>query len=260
MKVPKILRRFLERTSRGVVFTRRLPRDLGALPLRISPGASLTYWRGLRTENLNDLFDFVRHEVRAGDTVWDIGANMGLLTFSAAHRVGPTGRVLAFEPDWWSCTLLHQSRLLNPGLARRVQVLPVAVSDSASLLTLIIPGYSRAATHLEIAGGAGADMVGAERDRLLVPTVTLDWVAGSQPAPDVIKIDVDGAEHRVLLGALSLLRTKRPKILIEVYERNADAVGQLLHDLGYRMFSYESGEAGRRPVTRPTYNTLALPA
>jgi len=103
-------------------------------------------------------------------------------------------------------------------------------------------------------------ITGGTRSRLLVPAVTLDWVAESQPPPTVIKIDVDGAEHRVLLGARALLRSQRPRLLVEVYERNEDAVGALLKDCGYRLYSYEQGEQDCRPIARPSYNTLALPA
>lgn len=259
MRIPALLRHVLTRMSRGVVLTRRLPRDLGSIPLKISPEASLTYWRGLRTEAFRDLYDFARRHVRPGDHVWDVGANMGVFSFSAAHCSGPTGRVLGFEPDWWSCCLLQRSRGRNPLLAARIEVLPLAVSDTSSLQELIIPERGRAATHLKVAGGAGDSITGGTRGRLLVPAVTLDWVAESQRLPDVLKIDVDGAEHRVLLGAEAILRNQRPRLLVEVYERNADAVGALLEGLGYLLYSYERGEGDCRPITRPSYNTLALP-
>ena len=141
-----------------------------------------------------------------------------------------------------------------------MQVLPLAVADTTSLQTLIIPQFSRSATHLEIAGGAGIAITGGTRECLLVPTITLDWVAESQPAPSMIKIDVDGAEYRVLLGAQDVLRRHHPRLLVEVYERNASAVGAMLTDLGYRLFSYEQGEAGCKAVRLPSYNTLALPS
>lgn len=253
------LRRFAERCSRNLVFRRRMPRDFGSIPLRISPGASLSYWAGLNSKKYADLYDFVREHVKPGDCVWDVGANMGLLSFAAAHRVGPRGQVLAFEPDWWSCRLLHESRALNPQLAARLQILPLAVADAQSIQALIIPRHSRACSYLEIAGGAGAEMTGGERERLLVPTVSLDWVAESQAPPTVLKIDVDGGELRVLLGARRIMEQHRPRLLVEVHERNADAVGKMLAGLNYRMFSYEEGAAQCRPITRPSYNTLALP-
>lgn len=259
VNLPDWLRRLLIRASRGVVLTRRLPPDLGAARLRVSPEASLTYWRGLRPRSFCDLFDFARTYVQPGDHVWDVGVNMGVLTFAAAHRVGDAGRVLGLEPDWYSMQLVQRSKAANPRLARRIEILPLAASDALSLQTLIIPERGRAASHLENAGGAGEEITGGTRARVLVPTVPLDWIATWQPPPDVVKIDVDGEELRVLLGARSILQTRRPRLLVEVYERNADAVGTLLHELGYALYSYDFGERDRQPVSRPTYNTLALP-
>jgi hypothetical protein len=89
--------------------------------------------------------------------------------------------------------------------------------------------------------------------------VTLDWLAHRYPIPQVIKIDVDGSECRVLEGGRTLLRQYRPVLLTEVYERNADAVTTLLRELDYTLFDYDQDETGRQPILRATYNTLALP-
>jgi len=260
MPIPLVIRRIAERLSRSVVLRRRLPAEFGALPVYVSPGASLIYWRGLRLPAFDDLYDFARHYLRPGQVVWDIGGNVGVFSFAAAARVGPTGRVLTFEPDLWSVRLLRRSADLNRDRAAPVHILPVAVSESLSLEWLHIPERSRAASHLATTGdGAGAAITGAIRERHLVPVINLDWVAAQQPPPDILKIDVDGAELGVLRGASHLLRTRRPVILTEVYERNADAVTALLRSHGYTLCSYEHGEARKRPVDRATYNTLALP-
>ena len=70
--------------------------------------------------------------VRRGDTVWDIGANMGVFSFAAAVAAGPSGRVLAVEPDNALVGLLRRSAAANHGHAP-VDVLPAAVSDQESL-------------------------------------------------------------------------------------------------------------------------------
>jgi len=259
MKISPLVRRIAERLSRQVRFTRRLPARFGGLRLRVSPAASLIYYRGLQVPNFDDLYDFAEHYVRPGQTVWDVGSNMGVFTFAAAARAQTTGRVLALEPDLWSVNLLRQSCAFNRGLAAPVDVLPVAVSDSLSLLWLNIPERTRAATHLAIAGGAGAEITGPVREQHLIPAVSLDWLGDHYAPPHVIKIDVDGGELRVLTGGRALIARHRPIILVEVYERNADAVSALLHDLGYTMFDYTGGEAGKTVVTRAVYNNLALP-
>jgi FkbM family methyltransferase len=255
------LRQMAERGSRHVNLTRRLPARFGALRLRVSPGASLTYYRGLRQPSFQDLYDFAEGYVQPGQTVWDVGPNMGVFTFAAAARAQIAGRVLCLEPDLWSVNLLRRSCRYNRGRAAPVDVLPVAVSDDLRLEWLNIPERCRAATHLASSeGGAGEEITGAVREQHLVPTVTLDWLAARYPIPQVIKIDVDGSEFRVLTGGLTLLRQHRPILLTEVYERNADIVTKLLHDLGYALFDYDHAEAGKRPIARTAYNTLALPS
>lgn len=252
-------RRRLEQISRYVSFPRRMPAEFQSRWLWVSPGASLKYWYGLRQAAFADLYDFARTYVQPGMTVWDVGANMGLFAFAAASVAGPSGRVLAFEPDIWSVRLLKRSCAVNYGNLAPVDVLPLAVSDQLSLQTLNIPEHSRAASHLEKSGGAGRDLIGQIRERHLVPTVTLDWVATQYPAPDVIKIDVDGGELRVLQGAQGILIAQRPVLLCEVYERNADEVTAFFRENGYAIFDYDYGESRKQPISRTVYNTLALP-
>lgn len=260
MKIPFAIRRLAEYLSRRVVLRRHLPARFGSLPLYISPGASLIYWRGLRLPAFNDLYDFAEHYVRPGDTIWDIGGNIGLLSFACAARAGTNGRVVCFEPDLWSVYLLKRSCALNRGRAAPVDVIPIAIGDRLSLEWLHVPERSRAASHLEsTGGGAGTKITGAIRERHLTPVLTLDWLAEMLSAPQVMKIDVDGAELRVLRGGAAMLRKYRPIILTEVYERNADEVTAFLHELGYTLYQYENGESGKNPISRTTYNTLALP-
>jgi len=91
-------------------------------------------------------------------------------------------------------------------------------------------------------------------------TVTLDWLLGWFPAPAVMKIDIEGAEAWALRGAQRVLGEARPRLLLEVYEENADEVGDLLRDYGYRLFDAEARLEDRTPLTRPAFNTLALPS
>jgi hypothetical protein len=76
------------------------------------------------------------------------------------------------------------------------------------------------------------------------------------PAPDVVKIDVEGAEAQVLEGGRSLLEEVRPVVLCEV-SRDSGSVTRLLQAAGYRLFDGESGR--RQCLKRAAYLTLALP-
>ena len=100
------LRHLAERFSRGVILRRHLPKQFQSLPLYVSPEAGLRYWRwGVETADPM-LFRMVRELVRPGSVVWDVGANVGLFSFSAAALAGPGGFVLAIEPDVWLAHLL----------------------------------------------------------------------------------------------------------------------------------------------------------
>jgi len=103
------LRHLAERFSRGVILRRHLPKQFQSLPLYVSPEAGLRYWRwGVETAD-PILFRMVRELVRPGSVVWDVGANVGLFSFSAAALAGPGGFVLAIEPDVWLAHLLARS-------------------------------------------------------------------------------------------------------------------------------------------------------
>lgn len=257
--IPRPIRRTVEFLSRHIAFNRKLPKRFGALKLRVSPAASLCYYKPLTSANWDDLYDFAHEYVKPGDAVWDVGANMGIFTFSAAYRAGPTGKVLALEPDSWSVSHLRHSVRMNRKSHINVDVLQVAISDCLTTERFNIPERNRAASHLAISGGAGADLIGGIRESHLVVTVTLDWMAQHFPPPSVLKIDVDGGEMRVLRGGISLIGGCRPIILTEVYERNADSVTKFLHELGYTLFDFDHGTKSKHEIERALYNTLALP-
>ena len=83
------LRHLAERFSRGVILRRHLPKQFQSLLLYVSPEAGLRYWRwGVETADPL-LFRMVRELARPDSVVWDVGANVGLFSFSAAALAGP---------------------------------------------------------------------------------------------------------------------------------------------------------------------------
>jgi FkbM family methyltransferase len=218
---------------------RRRPRRVKAGPargLRLDPGAG-------DPDALTGLYEApvqaaVAAELRAGDVVLDVGANIGFLTVLAARLVGPAGRVVAFEPVPGNAQLVRRNAALNR--QTQVEVVPAAVGDRDGTATLVL------ARH---AGGAaleGADRPPDACGELSVPVVTLDgWLAanaGRLPGPvRLVKIDVEGAEAAALRGADALLRGQRPLVLLEVdaataaaAEAKYEACRELLVARGYR--------------------------
>ncbi len=233
-----MIRATLKKLSRGVVLKRRLPSEFGRVPIIVSPESSLRYWRRDLGTVDPSLLAMVRELVRSDMTVWDIGANVGLFAFAAA-ALG--SRVLAVEADTWLASLLHRSVLLN---RLPVTVLSAAVSDANGISEL----------HYSEEGKASNSLMGTGPAQSVV-TVTLDWLLEHFSPPQVVKIDVEGMEYAVLRGAGKLLR-QRPIIFCEV-TRDHDSIGEIFRDAGYTL--YAAREKDRRPVQRPSRDTLALP-
>src|SRR5579859_3877308 len=103
------LRLALERASHRVVVLRRLPPPFAGARIYVSTEGGLRYLARPMAQVDPPLLRLAAEVVRRGDTVWDIGANMGLFSFAAAVLAGPEGRVLAVEPDTDLVGLLRRS-------------------------------------------------------------------------------------------------------------------------------------------------------
>lgn len=142
-----------------------------------------------------------------GSVFVDVGANIGFFTLLAAARVGPKGRVRAFEARADNVALLRRS-LAENGFAN-VDVHECAVSDRAGRLAFFASGtwYSNGRI-------VGDDEAGSEQ-LPRVPAVTLDEALADAPRIDVVKMDIEGAEAKALAGMRALLRRHRPVLLTE---------------------------------------------
>lgn len=145
----------------------------------------------------------VLDEIRADDVVYDIGANTGLYSLFAAHEC-PDGGVVAFEPYPPNVDLCRQDIARNG--FQNVEVLDLALSDSVGTVEFSQPedadvGYGSASIDATDATEAEATMD--------VPTTTGDNLIadGEIPPPNVVKIDVEGAEPLVVEGLSDALST-----------------------------------------------------
>lgn len=254
------LRALAERLSRGVVLRRRLPRRYGRTRLYVAPEcAGLKFWRHDLSALDRSLFALVDELVAPGMSVWDIGANVGLFTYAAAHRSGGAGYVLAVDPDTDNTSLLLRSRqALDARHNARVEVLAAAIGAPGDRIgRLMVSSRSRSANALV---GFGTSSFGAAREERPVPLFTLDELLTHFPPPDVLKIDVEGAEQRILEGAARLLREWRPVIALEVSHYSMLPVSQLLRAHNYRIHDGDEQSRPRRELPLAPWNTLALPA
>jgi FkbM family methyltransferase len=156
-----------------------------------------------------DVVNAVVSTVKAGATVIDIGAHIGYYTLLLAKCVGPAGRVISFEPLPVNLTLLRQNVQLND--LQHVQVKAQAVFSRNEELTITVPDHAPNSGEASVLPVEGAK-------QFRVPATTLDsFCSGTGCRPDFLKMDVEGAEYDVLLGAKETIAQSRPKMLIELH-------------------------------------------
>ena len=157
-----------------------------------------------------------RVAVEPGDVVLDIGGCWGDTALYFASLVGPTGKVYTFEFDPESLRVLRENLALNPELAARVEVVERALWDRSGE-SLGFVGAGRM-THVVEDGSAQAEHE--------VATITLDDFTEQARLEriDFVKMDVEGAEPRVLSGARESLRRFQPKLAIAAYHGDDDLV------------------------------------
>lgn len=164
-----------------------------------------------------------------GDVLFDVGANVGYYTLLASERVGAAGRVIAFEPVVRNLSFLHRHLELNG--AANVTVLPFACTRESGY-GFFQTGDTVATGHL--AGGSGPREEWRDRATPVHLTTVDATVRLLGFSPTVMKIDVEGAEHDVLLGAADTLRVARPRIFLSIHSDRlrADCLA-LLRGHGY---------------------------
>lgn len=198
-----------------------------------------------------------RRLLKPGDTVLDIGANIGAHTLPLARCVSPAGKVIAFEPTAYAYNKLRQNVSLNPPLAGLIQAEQIMLVDSEE--TQVKPQlYSSWQIHNAVAnthpkhGGRLMDTTGA-------CNMTLDRFVAEHKLGDIslIKMDVDGHECQVLRGARELLRRDKPILLMEIMPYGLEEAGASLDEFlaivsahGYKLYELD----GRTPL--PTDNSI----
>jgi FkbM family methyltransferase len=171
--------------------------------------------------------------VAPGDVFFDIGANVGFFTLVAAAALEGTGELHAFEARPAIAQALRRNVRRNQIEAT---VWPTAVGDHDGTATLHIAHHPGGST---LAASKASDV----RTTMSVEVISLDSAIGDGrlPAPDVVKIDVEGSELEVLRGMIETLRSNRPVLIVEVddqdaheVERRFDELDVTLREVGYR--------------------------
>lgn len=175
-----------------------------------------------------------RNRIGTGMSVLDVGANLGYFTMLATSLVGPSGHVMAIEPNPGNIKLLEASRRANA--FANVTVVQAAAGRELGLLMLNT-------SHSNGTTSALSNELRALIDSVTVPSMKIDELMPQDRKLDFIKIDIEGAEFNALLGAAKTIQRWHPIIVSEfapdmmpmIAGVDGPAYLQLLIDFGYKI-------------------------
>jgi len=218
-------------------------------------------WRGFETAELR----FVEKFLEPGMCVLDVGAHHGLYTLLASKRVGSRGRVIAFEPSPRERLVLARNLRLNS--SSNVRIENYALGHEASKAQLFLVGGGEDGCN-----SLRPPAVAATTRTVLVDVTSIDdyLLNASINIVDFVKLDVEGAEREVLLGASGLLGASSPPVILaEVQDIRtrpwgypAREIVQLLDRAGYEWFRIlSSGLLAPADIHEQSYdaNFVAIP-
>jgi FkbM family methyltransferase len=186
--------------------------------------------------------------LQPGDIFYDLGANAGFYAVLGAHLTGPNGKVYAFEPVPELAERIDYNAKLNN--FRHIEVIQAAVCDLDGTVNFGIEE-----SHIQSSIRRARENQGTD-----VQALTLDTWADVHPDPQVVMMDVEGAEIEALRGSLALIRRSRPFMMVEVHwlgETFVEFVEDAILPLGYQVTTYDGSPLPKG--RRERYHALFTP-
>lgn len=201
----------------------------GGFQIRAGLSSGQGLWCALAGSWYEPELDFLCKILKPGNTLVDIGANIGIYSLYGARSVGPAGRVFAFEPNPPCFKILQENLQINR--IQNAEAVPGAVSSFAG--KTILTGEATRWNSLRLGQAKpGSGMLTTE-----VAVLTLDNFFSAQSLTQlrIIKIDAEGQEDQVLAGARQTLSTYRPILIIE----DLGAESKPIYDIRLAALGYE---------------------
>lgn len=215
---------------------------------------------GLSSEGIYEPFEteFVKRELKKGDVVLDIGANIGYYTLIFAKLVGEKGKVFAFEPEPTNFYLLKKNVEING--YKNVTLIQMAVSNKTEKLKLYLSEVNKG-DHRIYDSHNGRQFLEIEAVRLD------DYFKNYNEKIDFIKMDIQGAEGGAIQGGFSFLqKNKNVRIITEFWPIGLKTSGiapqeylELLIGLGFRLYEVSEWEKRIKPVDIPELLEIYIP-
>lgn len=186
--------------------------------------------------------------LRRGDHFVDVGANIGLMSIFAARIVGSGGVVSAFEPHPLTAEMLRENIVLNA--LSNIEVYPTALGSTEGVCAIADgPEGNRGASYTVPAG--------SERGTHTAAVARMDEVLKNKRLPEVVKIDAEGDEPKVLEGMDGIFRKARPAIIAESSREAGDSspdhtsrIFDMLTARGYQIFKGRKGKGVPSPLIK----------
>lgn len=186
----------------------------------------------------------LQSQIKPGMVIYDVGANAGFYTLLFSRLVGETGSVYAFEPYAPAVTNLLEHLRINQ--ITNVKVIQAAVGNANRMCSFSLGSANPERLWLNAV---------VDESQLKVPMIKID--DGLFPAPDLIKMDVEGNESMVLEGARDTLSHKRPIIFLATHgTEQPDICTRLLRSSEYALFEMDGRPISESPYT---HEIFALP-
>lgn len=240
----KWIRHALNRAApRGITPVTIAAGDLAGYTLALDLQNEKDYWLGTYEPELQWA---LRTLVRPAMVAYDVGANIGYVSLLLARHVGPQGRVYAFEALPANLDRLRQNVALNR-LTERIIVIGGAVIEKRGTVRFLV----------HASGGMGKAEGSAGRPETYQATIPVEGFSldafvyeEGNPAPAIVKMDIEGGEVLALAGMKRLLHLARPIMLLELHgPEAAQCAWEVLSEAGYRLSLMQAGLPG---ITSPT--------
>ncbi len=198
-----------------------------------------------------DIVSRMPEYVKSTEIILDVGANIGIYELYL-HRLFPDAKIVALEPNRYNREILCSTLEIN-NLAHKVEVLPYALADINGIMKFQdTDGFSTMGRLQE----KGNVVESVKSDLNACPTVdvetrTLDWLVEEQGlgSVDLIKVDVEGCEYFMLMGATSTIKKYKPRLLVEIHTVEAALkCSELLASWGYKWEILTELPEGRREI------------
>jgi FkbM family methyltransferase len=172
--------------------------------------------RGVREPGV---LKFVEERIKGGSTVLDVGAHLGEWSLLFSELVGPSGKVVAFEPDPVARASLVKNLRLNR--ISNVVVEAESISDITGSAVLAAERFGSGLSSIVRQPTSDGDGDWTGYNRIEVPSTTIDEYCQEHGiSPNWIKVDAEGAEPLIVRGMRRLIEEQHPSAIIEFHSRS----------------------------------------